>query len=101
MVKSKLQMLSERRRQGWAEKCWSHLVASKFNPCLYRPNQKAPSKQEGEEAVDSVYIDHGHVFLTMTPTAYQLRNADVAFVLPAPAATAKPSNRWWLGSRHH
>jgi hypothetical protein len=34
-------------------------------------------------SVDSVYGIHGHVFLTMTPTAYQMLNDGIAFVPPA------------------
>jgi hypothetical protein len=38
-------------------------------------------------SVDSIYGDHGHVFLTMTPATYQALNGGVAFVPPVQPTT--------------
>ena len=72
---------------------FSHLHEIRGKPNCQRILRTLQELTANTASVDSVYGIHGHVFLTMTPTAYQTLNDGVVYVLlavpdPNPAITA-------------
>jgi hypothetical protein len=67
---------------------YPYTVLSRLHEVGAKPNRQKILRTTQEltanaASVDSVYGDHGHAFLTMSPASYQVLNGGQAFAMPA------------------
>jgi hypothetical protein len=70
---------------------YAYPILSRLHEIGGKPNRQRILRTTQEltansASVDSLYGDHGHTFLTMSPEDYQVLNGGIAFVMPAQPA---------------